>query len=188
MSFNFNNPSKIFARLYAIFCPFYGRRFYRKLINALDLSGDEHILDFGSGVGTLGKKLIKLLRTEEGQLTCLDTSPAFLNRARRKLRNYGNVNFLLGNIQNLNIESNRFDIIISSWVLHHIRLKELDDILLEFNKCLKPKGRIFIIEYTKEPHGISEEKILLLFRNNGLKIVDKFSNKNTLLLEFKKVN
>jgi hypothetical protein len=64
----------------------------------------------------------------------------------------------------------------------------MDDILLEFNKCLKQKGRIFIIEYIKEPHGISKDTILLLFRNNGLEIVDKFNNKNTVLLEFKKGN
>ena len=188
MSFNFTNPSKLFTRLYAIFCPFYGRKFYRKLINILELRGDEHVLDFGSGVGTLAKKLIKLLRTDEGQLTCLDTSPAFLNRTRRKLRNYRNVNFLLGNIKNLDIKSNIFDIIISSWVLHHIPPKDQEDIILEFNKCLKLRGRIFIVEYIKEPHGISEDKIILLFKNNGLEIVDKFNKKNTVILEFKRVN
>ena len=187
MSFNFTNPSRLFAWLYAIFCPFYGRKFYRILISKLDLKGDEHILDFGSGAGTLSKKLIKLLRNDKGQLTCLDTSQAFINKTRRKLRDYENVIFLLGNIKNLNIESNRFDIIISSWVLHHIPPKDLDDILIEFARCLKKGGKIFIIEYIKEPHGISEDDLILIFKNNGLEIYNKFNRKNTVLLEFKKM-
>jgi len=59
MSFNFKNPSKLFAWFYSLFCPIYGRKFYKELLSALNLNGTESVLDFGSGTGVLAKKIIK---------------------------------------------------------------------------------------------------------------------------------
>ena len=92
MPLSFSNPSKLLVWGYGLLCPSFGRKFYKMLVNILQLRGDEHILDFGSGAGVLAKKVIKMLN-EEGQLTCLDISPTFLNKARRKLHKYNNANF-----------------------------------------------------------------------------------------------
>lgn len=185
MPLNFSNPSKLLVWGYGLLCPSYGRKFYKMLVNTLQLKGAEHILDFGSGAGVLAKKVIKMLN-EEGQLTCLDTSPEFLNKARRKLRKFNNANFLLGDIRNLQIEPSSFDIIITSWVLHHLPTEEITDILKEFNNALKPDGRVVIIEYCHEPHGIAEESLISLLNANSLKVTYKYRGKNTVLIDSKR--
>jgi ubiquinone/menaquinone biosynthesis C-methylase UbiE len=185
MPLNFNNPSKLFVWFYSLFCPFYGRKFYNKLIKTLEIKGDESILDFGSGTGVLAKRLIKLLNNE-GHLTCLDTSKAFLNKVRKKLKKYNNVEYLLGDILELKIQPNRFDIIISSWVIHHISHEHRKEIIKEFIFSLKQNGRIFLIEYCKKPHGITEDEVFELFSNSALKNSNKYREKNTILFEFRK--
>ncbi|NHJ23972.1 MAG: class I SAM-dependent methyltransferase [Candidatus Lokiarchaeota archaeon] len=185
MSFNFKNPSKLFAWYYSLLCPFYGRKFYKKLLKVLELNGDESILDFGSGAGVLAKKVIKYLR-DNGQLTCLDTSSAFLNKAHKKLKNYDNVEYLLGDIRDLKIQPNSFDVIISSWVIHHISPEDRKEIIEKFASTLKQNGRVLLIEYCKKPHGISEDEVLELFNNAFLKISNKHQEKNTVLFEFRK--
>lgn len=185
MPLNFSNPSKLFVWGYGLLCPSYGRKFYKMLVNTLNLKGDEHILDFGSGAGVLAKRIIKGL-SEKGQLTCLDTSSVFLNKVRRKLRKYTNTNFLLGDIRNLQIDSNSFDIIVTSWVLHHLPAEDIKDVLKEFNKALKPNGRVLIIEYCREPHGISEEVLISLLNSNSLKVIYKYREKNTILIDSKR--
>ena len=128
MPSNFQNPSKTFSWFYSLFCPIYGSSYYRKLLEALKLNGNESILDFGSGAGVLAKKLIKELSIE-GKLTCLDLSEAFLNRVRKKLRKHSNIDFLLGDIRKLRINPHSFDIITISWVIHHLPKEELSEII-----------------------------------------------------------
>ena len=60
MPFNFSNPSRLFAWFYSLFCPLYGRKFYKELLPLLKLNGTESVLDFGSGTGVLAKKIIKM--------------------------------------------------------------------------------------------------------------------------------
>ena len=47
---------------------------YTKYIKTLGLSGNENILDFGSGSGAGSKHLAKMIQGKDGTLTCLDTS------------------------------------------------------------------------------------------------------------------
>jgi ubiquinone/menaquinone biosynthesis C-methylase UbiE len=115
-------------------------------LKALKLTGSESILDFGSGAGVLAKKIIKEL-SNGGKLTCLDLSDAFLNKVRKKLRKYSNVDFILGDIRELNIPPNMFDRITISWVIHHLPKEELPDILQSIVNTLKPDGKVYVIEF-----------------------------------------
>lgn len=63
---------------------------YTKYIKTLGLSGNENILDFGSGSGAGSKHLAKLIQDKEGSLTCLDTSIYWTSVAKRRLRHYKN--------------------------------------------------------------------------------------------------
>jgi ubiquinone/menaquinone biosynthesis C-methylase UbiE len=185
MSFNFKNPSKLFSWFYSIFCPVYGRSYYKELLKALRLSGKESILDFGSGAGVLAKKIIKEL-SNGGKLTCLDLSDAFLNKVLKKLRKYSNVDFILGDIRELNIPPNMFDRITISWVIHHLPKEELPDILQSIVNTLKPDGKVYVIEFLAPPHGISDTKLFKLFNGTGLSESVVFRKKKTGIFEFKR--
>ena len=185
MSFNFKNPSKLFSWFYSLFCPIYGRSYYKELLKALKLNGSESFLDFGSGTGVLAKKLIKEL-SNGGNLTCLDLSEAFLKRARKKLRKHTNVDFILGDIRELGIPSNSFDKITISWVIHHLPKEVLPEIIQSIVNTLKPNGKVYVIELLAQPHGISEEALFKLFNGTGLSETVLFKKKKTGIFEFQK--
>ncbi|MFX0075492.1 MAG: class I SAM-dependent methyltransferase [Candidatus Hermodarchaeota archaeon] len=186
MPSNFDNPSRIFSWFYSLFCPIYGRSYYKKLLKALKLNGNESVLDFGSGAGILAKKIINEL-SKEGKLTCLDLSEAFLRRVRKKLRDHKNVDYLLGDIRKLNIPSNTFDIITISWVIHHLPKEELSEFIQTIVNTLKKEGKVYVIEFLSPPHGISEEDLLGLFNSTGLSESELFIKKNTGIFEFKRI-
>ena len=185
MSFNFKNPSKLFAWFYSLFCPIYGRNFYKELLSALKLNGRESVLDFGSGTGVLAKKIIKEL-SNGGNLTCIDLSEAFLNKVRKKLHKNTNVNYILGDIQEMNIPSNTFDKIVITWVIHHIADDIRPDLLQSIVNTLKPNGKIYVIEFLALPHGILEAKLIDLFNEIGLSGREGYRKKNTGIFEFKR--
>ena len=185
MSFNFKNPSKLFAWFYSLLCPIYGRKFYKELITALSLNGTESVLDFGSGTGVLAKKIIKEL-TDGGTLTCLDLSPAFLNRVRKKLRNYTNVTYMLGDIREINIPASTFDKIVITWVIHHLDNEVRSDLLQSIVKTLKQDGKIYVIEFLTPPHGIPEEALKDIFNRLGLSGKTEYRKKNTGIFEFRR--
>ena len=185
MPFNFKNPSKLFAWFYSLFCPFYGRKFYKELLLALKLNGTESVLDFGSGTGVLAKKIIKEL-SNGGTLTCLDLSKAFLNKVRKKLRKYTNVSYTLGDIRELDIPANTFDKIVITWVIHHIEEEVRSDLLQNIINTLKQDGKIYVIEFLTPPHGISEVALNDLFNGFGLTGKVEYRKKNTGIFEFKR--
>ncbi|MFX1289305.1 MAG: class I SAM-dependent methyltransferase [Promethearchaeota archaeon] len=185
MPFNFKNPSKLFAWFYSLFCPIYGRKFYKELLPALKLNGKESILDFGSGAGVLAKKIVKEL-SNGGTLTCLDLSEAFLNKVRKKLINYTNVKFILGDIRKLSIASNTFDKIVITWVIHHIPEEDRLELLKSLVHTLKKDGKIFVIEYLAVPHGISEKNLTEIFSEIGFSGRLEYREKNTGIFRFTK--
>lgn len=185
MPFNFKNPSKLFAWFYSLFCPIYGRKFYNELLPALNLNGTESVLDFGSGAGILAKRIVKEL-SNGGTLTCLDLSEAFLKKVRKKLANYTNVKFILGDIRKLNIASETFNRIVITWVIHHIPEEDRLALLKSIVSTLKKDGKIFVIEFLAIPHGISEENLTEIFNEVGLSGRLEYRKKNTGIFEFKR--
>jgi len=155
------------------------------LLSALKLTGSESVLDFGSGAGVLAKKTIKEL-SNGGKLTCLDRSDAFLGKARKKLRKYPNVEFILGDIREMGIPASSFDRITISWVIHHLPKEELQDIIQSIVNTLKPEGKVYVIEFLTPPHGITEAELFKIFKGTGLSEDVVFKKKKTGIFEFKK--
>lgn len=187
---NFENPSRLFLWSYSILSFFMSRKPYQKLLQELNLKGDEKILEFGSGVGSLAKKLATSLQNQ-GQLVCIDVSDKFLSRTKKKLKNYSNVKFLLGELANTDIPSNSFDYIITTWVLHHVKDTMLEPSIQKFYSVLKPDGKVFVIEFPDDKqkrHGFSQEKLLNIFTKNGFKKRVVFTTNNAILYEFSTLN
>ncbi|MHA1211164.1 MAG: class I SAM-dependent methyltransferase [Candidatus Heimdallarchaeota archaeon] len=181
---SFKNVPKFGVWLYYIMTNLIRSR-YRKVLKAMQLKGNEIILDFGSGPGTFAKMMAKRIQPD-GHLTCLDVSHPFLNRARKTLRKYDNVNFILGDIRESNIEPKSLDIITATWVLHHIPEDAREETIRCFHDSLKIGGKIFVIEFTRSGHGIPEEKILELFSTIGFTVKIITRKKLGSLFEFTK--
>jgi arsenite methyltransferase len=107
------------------------------------LKEGETVVDLGSG-GGLDCFLAAKKVGEKGKVIGIDMTAEMLERARANLKKggYKNVEFRLGEIENLPIADNTADIIISNCVVNLSPNKER--VFQEAYRVLKPKGRLMI--------------------------------------------
>jgi arsenite methyltransferase len=121
------------------------------LTNVQVLDG-ETVLDLGSGGGVDVFRASKLVG-EKGKAIGLDATPEMIFRAREtaKKYDYRNVEFRLGEIEHMPIESNTVDLVISNCVLNLVPDKELA--FKEIYRVLKPGGRISVSDMVATQEG-----------------------------------
>lgn len=108
-----------------------------------DLKEGEVVLDLGCG-GGLDVFLAANRVGKKGRVIGVDMTPEMIERARRNAKkgNYRNVEFRLGEIENLPVESDSVDVIISNCVIN-LSADKLAT-YKEALRVLKPKGRILV--------------------------------------------
>jgi SAM-dependent methyltransferase len=101
------------------------------------------VLDLGSGGGIDVFKASRLVG-RNGKVIGLDATPEMIFRAREtaKKYDYRNVEFRLGEIEHMPIESNSVDLVISNCVLN--LLPDKRSAFKEIYRVLKPGGKISI--------------------------------------------
>jgi arsenite methyltransferase len=101
------------------------------------------VLDLGSGGGIDVFQASKLVG-ENGKVIGLDATPEMIFRAREtaKKHGYGNVEFRLGEIEHMPIESDSVDLVISNCVLNLVPDKR--KAFKEIYRVLRPGGKISI--------------------------------------------
>lgn len=155
------------------------------------------ILDIGCGTGAH----LKLYQNKKCNVFGVDLSPAMIKIAQRKLGN--NAELKLIDATNTGYEENKFDLILSSTVLHEMSPQVSSDVLKEAKRILKKDGRILIIDFhpgpVKKIRGIYSKIIITIseifagkrhyrnyrtfIKNGGLPGLLKFSD---FLIEQKK--
>ena len=103
------------------------------------------VLDIGCGAGNYTVKLLQ--RLPDLNVTLIDLSKPMLDRALQRLGplTTGNIAALQGDIRQIVLEPDSFDIILAAAVFHHLR--EDADWEAVFGKCyaaLKPGGSLWI--------------------------------------------
>ena len=164
---DFDNPSIPFIIEDWLKYFFGDKIFYKSHFESIGINGNENILDFGCGGGA-GSKLIAGLLNNNGQLFCIDASKYWADKARKRLNKFQNVKVLCGDIRNINLPDNYFDIILIFHVIHDIRPEERQETLNTLKNKLKDLGKIFVVEPVKFSHGMSPKELELLMLNSGL--------------------
>jgi arsenite methyltransferase len=103
----------------------------------------ETILDLGSGAG-FDCFLASRETGETGKVIGVDITPEMVVQAKKNAEkgNYKNVEFKVGEIENLPVESNSVDLIISNCVINLSNQKE--QVFKEAFRVTKPNGRMMI--------------------------------------------
>jgi len=114
--------------------------------------GDK-VLDVGCGTGDLTLEAKKLAGSA-GEVYGIDASPNMIRQAQQKANRTGvNVTFQVGLIEDIEFPENRFDVVLSSLMMHHLP----DDLkragLTEISRVLKPDGRLLIVDMQSTTGG-----------------------------------
>lgn len=115
----------------------------RAIVQLLEL-GD--VLDVASGDGVLAE----LLAPRSRSIKCLDISQRVVDAGKKRLRNYPNVSFELGDMHDLPVPAASFDTILLMHALTYTKTPQL--VFDEAFRILKPGGRMLAVTLQKHAH------------------------------------
>lgn len=116
------------------------KRFRTLALEDLKIEKNTEVLDLCCGAGQTTKILVQF----SDRVTGLDISPIALAKAAK---NVPQANYVEGEAQNMPLEDNRFDLVHTSVALHEMTPQELERILQEVYRVLKPEGVFTLIDF-----------------------------------------
>lgn len=130
----------------------------RRIRETLDCGENSSLLDVGCGPGNL------IAGLSAGEIVGLDLSDTLLGQAREKLKNRRGMRLIKGDAEKLPFPDDRFDRIVCSEVLEHVR--EPARALSEIRRVAKPGARI-VLTIPNEALISRTKKIVLALRLKG---------------------
>jgi ubiquinone/menaquinone biosynthesis C-methylase UbiE len=158
-------PSSFSIYLQQALRPIRKRYLKYSYVNNLPVETDYKLLDYGSGIGIMAELFAK--RIHDGEITCVDISGRYMDKAKQNLRSFNNVSFHHGQLNNLNSLDTDFDAINIHNVLYQIPPSDRELLIFEMYHILKPGGKIYIKEPLKDIVKSDTEEIQELFLNSG---------------------
>lgn len=161
------------------------RAFRERALGLANLSPGESVLDIGCGTGTLAIAA-KHQVGQTGHVYGIDAAPEMIARAGKKARKVGvEVDFRNALVESLPFRDGKFDVVLSTLMLHHLPGKLRGQCAAEIRRVLKPGGRLLAIDFGTLPgqkgivahfhrHGhISLTEMVDLSSEAGLKIAER---------------
>jgi ubiquinone/menaquinone biosynthesis C-methylase UbiE len=159
------------------------RRFRQRLLDLARLAPGESVLDIGCGTGTLAIAAKRNVGTA-GEVHGIDASPEMIARARHKSKRARlDVVFDVAPAQSLPFPDARFDVVLSTVMLHHLRRAAREEAVREVRRVLKPGGRFLAVDFVKSSgkgllahfhkHGrVDPRDLIALVTGAGLRLID----------------
>jgi ubiquinone/menaquinone biosynthesis C-methylase UbiE len=142
---------------------------YREFLNPVieKVEGQSKLLDIGTGSG----KMVQILTIEKGiECTGIDTNAQMLAEAKKKLQS---INVKLMKIepnQKLPFGNDSFDYVTICSVLFHLKKNEIENMLNDVSRILKPGGSIVILTPTGEGSILKLTRYYFSIKNIGIYI------------------
>ncbi|MFA6924161.1 MAG: arsenite methyltransferase [Bacteroidales bacterium] len=151
-----------------------------------DIKKGDSVLDLGSGAGN-DCFVVRAIVGETGKITGLDFTDAMLQKAieNNKKLGYKNIEFIKGDIEEMPLSDNSFDVVVSNCVLNLVPDK--NKAFAEIMRILKPNGHFCVSDVVikgKLPERLRKDaemyagcvsgavemnKYLEIIKNNGFK-------------------
>jgi len=132
------------------------RAFRERLLTLAGVEAGESVLDIGCGTGTLAIAAAGHVGPQ-GSVSGIDASTEMIARARRKAAKAGvGVVFELAPAERLPFSDGRFDLVLSTLMLHHLPRNTRQQCAREVRRVLKPGGRILVVDFGRPQarHGL----------------------------------
>jgi ubiquinone/menaquinone biosynthesis C-methylase UbiE len=121
--------------------------FRERVIGLARLTPGESILDVGCGTGTLAIAAKRAVGPT-GSVHGIDASPEMIARAGKKAKKAGvEVEFANAVAEALPFPDTRFDVVVTSMVIHHLPRDARQHCFREMRRVLKPGGRLVAVDF-----------------------------------------
>ncbi|MDQ3672992.1 MAG: methyltransferase domain-containing protein [Gemmatimonadota bacterium] len=125
------------------------RAFRERLVQLARVQPAQSVLDIGCGTGSLAVMAGRRVGAS-GSVDGIDPSPEMIARARKKAMKAGvDVTFTQGVVENLPFPDQRFDVVLSTLMLHHLPAAGRAQCVREISRVLKPGGRVLAVDFGK---------------------------------------
>jgi SAM-dependent methyltransferase len=123
------------------------RAFRERLVRLARLAPGQSVLDIGCGTGSLAIAA-KQRVGPAGRVAGIDASPEMVARARKKARRAGvEAAFAHGVVEALPFPDGRFDVVLSTLMLHHLPREGRRQCAREMRRVLKPGGWVLAVDF-----------------------------------------
>ena len=130
----------------------------KNLINMMNPSQKNNLIDVACGTGDLGKLFLDNTNINLG-ITCVDPNKGMINKGKSKLRKYKNINWIIASAEKLPIQNNTFEYYTISFGLRNTN--NISKALSEAYRVLKPGGRFLCLEFSK----IQNSNLNFIYKN-----------------------
>lgn len=158
----------VFLPLYDLIAKLLGADKARQvLLDRVQIQPQDRVLDIGCGTGTLAV----LLKQKYPSLNMvgLDPDPNALARARQKATRAGvSVRFDRGFADALGYEDRSFDVVLSSFMFHHLESTDREKTLREIRRVLKAGGRFYLLDFEASDDASGHGPMRLFHRSKRL--------------------
>jgi tRNA (cmo5U34)-methyltransferase len=120
-----------------------------------------HVLDVGCGAGNYTLKLLEHISNLD--VTLVDLSQPMLDRATQRVRQVtnGHVTAIRGDIREIVLAQEEFDIVLAASVLHHLRSgSEWRAVFRAFHQALRSAGSLWIFDLVESSVPAVEQVML----------------------------
>ena len=118
----------------------------RNLINMMNPSKNQKLLDTACGTGDIAKLFLKNVG-KSSQVTCVDPNEGMIKKGKEKLNGFKNLKWIKASAEKLPLADNFYDFYTISFGLRNT--KDLNKTLSEAYRVLKPGGRFLCLEFSK---------------------------------------
>ena len=136
-----------------------------------------HLLDIGCGAGNYSLKLLQRLPNID--VTLVDLSKPMLDRAVKRINEVstGEITAIQGDIREIDLGVEQFDIVLAAAVLHHLRdVGEWESVFRKIFESLRPGGGFWVFDLIQHDLSVIQEMMwdrygeyLVDFRNEAFR-------------------
>ncbi len=116
------------------------KRFRQLALENIAIAKTTEVLDLCCGAGQTTRFLVR----SSDRVTGLDISPVAIERAKK---NVPQAKYVEGLAQKMPLDDNQFDLVHTSSALHEMTTEELEQILQEVYRVLKPGGIFALVDF-----------------------------------------